>query len=106
MKVYLDDHRIPKSPEVWCIVRTAEEAMKILDTGDVTYISLDHDLGEELTGYDVACYIETLVRLGTIRCPLWNVHSANPVGAQRIVAAMKSAEAYQAEADYKAILLP
>lgn len=92
MRVYLDDVRIPRNPENWRIVRTAEEALSLVRTGLVSYISFDHDLGTELTGYDVAKEIEELVFAGKINCPQWNIHSANPVGARAIKAAMESAE--------------
>jgi hypothetical protein len=90
MKLYLDDIRNPKVPEEWCIVRTAEEAIRMLETGKVDFISFDHDLGTELTGYDVAKAIEELVYYGRIKCPEYNVHSANPVGANNIRAAMEA----------------
>jgi hypothetical protein len=94
MKIYLDDERTPKS-EGWNIVRDAETAIKLLKSGVVTEISLDHDLGTELTGYDVATAIEELVFFKKIKCPKWNVHSANPVGQKNITLAMKRAEFYE-----------
>ena len=43
MKLYLDDVRHPSynysDPEDWTIVRTAEEAMQLLATNEVTEIS-------------------------------------------------------------------
>ena len=39
-------------------------------------ISLDHDLGEDKTGYDIAKYIvENQIKVGAVA-----IHSANPVG--------------------------
>lgn len=89
MFIFLDDLRPCPPGAVLC--RTAQEAMAHIDTGQVTRISLDHDLGTELTGYDVAKHIELLVAEDRIPCPAWSVHSANPVGRQRIEAAMQSA---------------
>lgn len=93
MKLFLDDERIPKTPG-WSVVRTATEAIELIRLGYVTEISLDHDLGTELTGYDVAAFIERSVILGEIRMPKWNVHSANPVGRDRISQALKNAERF------------
>ena len=94
MFIFLDDIRIPPPGAILC--RTAEEAMKLLETGEVDYISFDHDLGLGLSGYDVAKYIEQLVFEGSIQCPRWTIHSANPVGRNNIEAAMKAAERFAA----------
>ena len=60
MKVYLDDERsMPRFFDTH--VKTAKEAIDLLKTGEVTHISLDHDLGvgyEDNTGCTVAKYIE------------------------------------------------
>ncbi len=94
MKLYLDDIR--DIPEGFVGCRTAEEAMQHIDSTKVTFISFDHDLGTELTGYDVACHIEELVVNGVLATPpQWYVHSANPVGAKRIEQAMQAAKKYR-----------
>ena len=40
------------------IARTAGEGMQLLQqyAGQIECVCLDHDLGEKLTGYDVACW--------------------------------------------------
>ena len=48
---------------------------------DKIFISFDHDLGCDLTGYDVANYI---VEKG-IEIAGFTVHSMNPVGAKNII---------------------
>lgn len=95
MKIFLDDVRdpVPTMGDV-IVVRDAQSAMDLIRTGVVTWISFDHDLGTDLTGYDVAMLIEELVFLGDIACPEWHIHSANPVGRERIKMAMLGAEAY------------
>lgn len=95
MRIFLDDIRMPTSDlgEV-LIIRDAKTAMDLVKTGNVTFISFDHDLGTELSGYDVAMLIEELVFMGDIRCPKWAIHSANPVGRERIRMAMRSAERF------------
>ncbi len=45
MKVYLDDERI--APDGWRQVRWPEEVIELLETGEVTELSLDHDLGDD-----------------------------------------------------------
>lgn len=87
IKIFLDDLRDPPD-DSWTVCRTAEEAILKLSEENVEEISLDHDLGAELTGYDVAKYIEQQVVMNRMPCPRWSVHSANPVGRQNIAAAM------------------
>ena len=95
MKVWLDDLR--SAPPGWVRVRTPEEAIALLETGDVTEISLDHDLGlmggkRERTGYDVLLWLEREVAEGRWVFPLpeIGVHSANPVGRKRMEQAIAS----------------
>ena len=92
MRIFLDDMRTP--PEGFRLCRTAQDALILLKSGTVTFISFDHDLGVGPTGYDVASYIEKAVYEGRISCPGWAVHSSNPVGRENIVRAMQSAERF------------
>lgn len=100
MKLFLDDIRNPVyilngyDENEWTLITTAEEAFKIIESGIVTHISFDHDLGTKLTGYDVAKHIEMLVVEGKINMPIYYVHSANPVGSKNIIRAMESASKY------------
>lgn len=99
MRIYLDDVRdpLPFDPKTgkplhWdLIARDASEILPLIQSGKVTFISFDHDLGEGLSGYDVAREIETQAAHGTIGPIEYEVHSANPVGAKNIRAAMESA---------------
>jgi len=95
VRVFLDDLRTPPIGDRLC--RTAGEAIALLKSGVVTFISFDHDLGVAPDGYSVACYIERSVADGRISCPDWAVHSANPVGGARIASAMRSAERFHNE---------
>lgn len=56
-----------------------DEAIELLRSGDVTEISLDHDLGDDErgTGYDVVLWIEEQVVLFGFDPPKMSVHSAN-----------------------------
>lgn len=61
----------------------AVDAIKCLTRMNIPlYISFDHDLGEEKTGYDIAKFIvENQIPQELIH---WRIHSANPVGAANI----------------------
>lgn len=95
MKVWLDDIR--EMPEEFTdhAVR-AVDALDLLATNTVTLISLDHDLGSgnEGTGYDVAKWIEEQARLGDLNKLEWRLHTANPVGAKNMKAALVKADEY------------
>jgi hypothetical protein len=100
MKLWLDDER-PKPKGFDFHAKTAKEAITCLESGKVTEISLDHDLGSDdmnATGYFVAQFIELAAHNGWIAPLLWEVHSANPAGRKNIEAAMKSAERFWARA--------
>ena len=80
MKVlYVDDIRFPEyfhqiGAEI-TVARTYDEAIQYIDD-NYDIISLDHDLGEDKTGYDIAKYIvENQIKVGAV-----DIHSANPVG--------------------------
>lgn len=103
MKLFLDDTRNPKWEyfDDWLWVKTYTEAVKLLETGEVTEISLDHDLGDSWmfgseadgkTGYDVACWIEQAVLDGRIKRPIMHCHSMNPPGRIRIMAVINKLE--------------
>jgi hypothetical protein len=94
MKVYLDDERI--APDGWVQVRWPEEAIRLLQTGSVTHISLDHDLGDDTrgTGYDVLLWIEEAAVLRNFNPPKFiEIHSANPAGKLRMLAAIEAIKA-------------
>lgn len=92
MILWLDDLREPWRygflGAEWA--KTADEAIVLLRTGEVTFASLDHDLSiddtmgnpkGEKTGYTVVCWME--------ENNVWpkdgvDVHSMNPVGKKRM----------------------
>ena len=95
MRVFLDDLRTP--PEGWILVRWPDEAIALLETGQVDELSLDHDLGDDErgTGYDVLLWLEEAVALRGFRPPRSIVvHSANSVGRQRMELAIASIERF------------
>ncbi len=77
MKVYLDDER--ETPIGWTRVYWPDEAISLLESGQVDLISLDHDLGDDErgTGYDVVLWIEEAVATRGFAPPAIKVHSAN-----------------------------
>lgn len=83
MRLFLDDVR--NAPEGWQEVRSAEAAILTLATQNVTHISLDHDLGEGKSGYDVVCWIEKRTfEDDKYTPPEMTVHSSNSSGRARI----------------------
>lgn len=90
MKVFLDDER--QAPEGWTPVRWPDEAIALLQTGDVTEISLDHDLGDDArgTGYDVLLWIEEAVFTHKFSPPIITVHSANVSAREKMLLAVDS----------------
>jgi len=101
MKLYLDDmrpgpagdpvtedsmHNTHEDWKEWVIVRGVHNAKRLLELGLVTDMSLDHDLGEQETGYDLCKWMAE-----TDNWPsghIW-VHSANPVGARNMAEFIK-----------------
>ena len=84
MKVFLDDER--KAPEGWMQARWPAEAIRLLETGRVTEISLDHDLGndERGTGYDVIRWIEEAVATQGFEPPEIKIHTANSSAREKM----------------------
>ena len=101
--LWLDDQRTPPSHAdsgvVWTWVKTADEAIKILETGNVIFASLDHDLADEhyfkeqttgvatdeykeKTGYTVLAFMEEnrILPPNGVR-----IHTMNIVAKQRML---------------------
>jgi cell division protein FtsA len=96
MKLWIDpirdpkEHRMPDA--VWC--KSLKEALQHLLKKEVTFISLAHDPGHEVDGYEMASVIEGLVRDGHLPMPEWEIHSASPEWKSAISKVMKSAERF------------
>lgn len=91
MKMYLDDVRpMPDGFDV--AAKSYQEAVRLLATGCIKFISFDHDLGTKETGHDLANLIEKAANKGTLEPILWEIHSANPVGRKNIEEAMRGAQ--------------
>jgi hypothetical protein len=87
--LFLDDLRNPvdifkydTENHSFCVVRTVAEAIEAIQKEKFDKWSLDHDLGEELTGYD---FVKSVAYgYPELWCHNINVHSANPVGRENI----------------------
>ena len=91
MKIFLDDVR--ETPVGWVRTYTAEETIKLLGNNNVREVSLDHDLGEDkLEGYKVLTWIEEQVYSNFYTPPIIHIHTDNPTGRKRMIAAVKSIE--------------
>lgn len=90
MRLYLDDER--PAPPGWRLIRWPDEVITLLTTGEVTHVSLDHDLGDDArgTGYDVIVWIEEAVATRGFTPPVLTVHSANTAARARMEAGITS----------------
>jgi hypothetical protein len=82
MKLWLDDLRTPRD-ESWTWVKTVEEAIALMESGEVEEASLDHDLGEDTPEGRTLVY-------WMAEHEVWpsesiSVHSGNPVGVDYMV---------------------
>ncbi len=84
MKVFLDDERA--TPKGWVRVYWPDEAIALLESNEVTEISLDHDLGDDErgTGYDVVVWVEEAVATRGFKPPIMTVHSANSSAREKM----------------------
>jgi len=96
MKVWLDDKRdMPSDYNVH--VHKSSAAIDLLNTKQVTEISLDHDLGpvEQFgNGHLVSDFIEMAAYNNSIPRVKWHIHSANAVEVQRMTITLKNADRY------------
>jgi hypothetical protein len=80
VNLYVDDIR--EAPDGWQKAVCYKQAIRLLEMHPMEELSLDHDLGEEATGYDIAMYM--------VAHGIWpkNIycHSMNPVGRHNILA--------------------
>lgn len=95
MKIWLDDER--PAPKDYICIKTAQEAIILLKTNQVTHISLDHDLGTDDTGYTVALFIEQAAYNKTLQPLRVAVHTQNTVGRKNICMAIQNAYKYWSE---------
>lgn len=99
MKVYLDDER--SAPPGWHLVRWSDEAIRLLESGEVTELSLDHDPGddERATGYTVILWLEEAVAVRGFVPPVITIHTANASARQKMLLGVRSIERLAARRD-------
>ncbi|MGE0191144.1 MAG: cyclic-phosphate processing receiver domain-containing protein [Planctomycetota bacterium] len=92
MKVYLDDER--PTPAGWVGARWPEDAIRLLEAGGVTEISLDHDLGDDErgTGYTVLLWIEEAVATRGFVPPHIHINTANASARSKMLLGVASIE--------------
>ena len=90
MKIYLDDIRVAPIEYVQC--RWPQEVIKLLETNDVSEISLDHDLGNDEigTGYTVLLWIEEQVFTKSFKPPIIKIHTSNSSAREKMLKAVYS----------------
>jgi hypothetical protein len=92
VKVFLDDLR--EAPSGWHRAYWPDEVVSLLKSGNVTHLSLDHDLGDDVrgTGYDVILWIEKAVVTADFKPPALIVHSRNSSARPRMLAGIRAIE--------------
>lgn len=89
--LYIDDLRFPPADREWIVCRSSQEALdRVAEMGMPQFISFDHDLGEEDTTMVFLCRMVNEVWDGVSVPPDYQIHSANPVGAENIRSFMDS----------------
>lgn len=89
-KMFIDDERDPPNGETdWVVCRTPQDVFYAVTTkGFPAFISFDHDLGADMTGYDIVKDLveEDMCRDGRMIPEDFDfyVHSQNPIGAENI----------------------
>lgn len=85
--LWLDDDLDGRpTPPGWRRVMSANEAIAVLATETVDYLSLDHDLGEYAhDGGDGTAVTDWLAEHRKWPARGTNVHSANPIGVQTML---------------------
>ena len=81
MKVILDDRRYVPSNSPYNVVRNYEDCVEFIRlVKKISFISLDYDLGEAKTGYDVLVYMAE----NDIEVKHINIHSDHSVGVPKM----------------------
>lgn len=96
MKLWLDDLRPIPREEEWVLARSVNEAVAIMGQHEISFASLDHDLGDwSRDGGDGVKFV-----LWTIENEVWpkdglEVHSMNPVGAENMISLINQYAPYR-----------
>lgn len=83
VRLWVDDVR--PAPEGWLWVKSVNDALRVLQVSTVLEASLDHDLGDyAVDGGDGYRIVDWMAENNVWPTEGVHVHSANPVGRQRI----------------------
>ena len=94
--LFLDDERFPPNDgKNWEIARNFDDVLKLISTfGAPSYISFDHDLGEdEINGHEI---VKKMVEMDMDGMEIFTedfgfyVHSQNPIGKKNIDELLKN----------------
>lgn len=103
MKLWLDDiRRLPRlKPGIesdWVLAHSVNEAIKIMNTGKVTFASLDHDLGIWTSeGGNGIKLLDWMAENNIWPTDGISIHSSNPVGVQQMLALIERYAPYYGE---------
>lgn len=92
MKLWLDDiRRLPRlkpgAASDWVLAHSVNEAIEIMKSGEVTFASLDHDLGLYYDqGGNGIKLLDWMAENNIWPTDGISVHSANPVGVKQMIA--------------------
>lgn len=88
-KIYLDDVRT--IPEGFIGLRSFTEFITYIEANGLPdFISFDHDLGLQESGYDCAKWLVAYCLDNEMELPDFVVHSQNPVGKQNIASLLSN----------------
>jgi len=83
INLFLDGLRPP--PDNFILAKDATECSTLIQNNDINILSLDHDLGETETGYDLVKWlVESGLEAPEIYPKVIYLHTANPVGRQNM----------------------
>ncbi len=82
IRIFLDDCR--PCPDGYILAKNYIEMIKLLEEnkGQIEGISLDHDLGEDKSGYDVCKW---MVENDNYPEKFITIHSSNPIGVKNMM---------------------
>jgi len=92
--IWLDDFRDPADYvsgdyEIIWIKNYEDFCLNIEENGLPDIICFDHDLGEEMTGYDAAKYVVNYCQQHNCNIPEYHIQSSNVVGKGNIEGIME-----------------
>ena len=100
MVLWLDDLR--PAPEHFIHVHNYKEFVEWINkNGLPDTIYFDHDLGEELTGYDCAKWVVNYCLDKNINIPKYYIQSMNPVGKENIIGVLENYRKYYEQTELR-----